>query len=201
MKRRLVAILIVVGLAPAFAMEELPSPDGSEPLEIEPPLLIQGRTPEGPIPLGQPSAAGDVDIARLEVDLSRARKIAVSGERLYKAGILAKVEAEDRTLKVVRLEAKLAEARLHDAKAKLDELRNGNSADAASGRELQAVVTLVGQATEEAQRAAAARRSAEVEAAARNVERQQKLLALGSGRKADVNKAQEKLAELQRPAE
>ena len=41
---------------------------------------------------------------------------------------------------------------------------------------------------------------AELEAALRNLQRQKKLLALGSARKSDVNRAEEKLAELQRPA-
>ncbi|MFN2474846.1 MAG: hypothetical protein ABR526_00695 [Chthoniobacterales bacterium] len=199
MKRGLAFLIATACLATAFATDELPSSEESEPLEIDPPLLIQGRTLEGPIPIGQPNAPGDLDVARLEVDLARAKKNAASGERLYRAGILAKVEAENRALKVVRLEATLAEARLHDAKAKLDELKAGSSADEAFGRELQAAEAMVADTTQEAARAAATRRAAEVEAAARNVERQQKLLALGSGRKSDVNKAQEKLAELKQP--
>jgi hypothetical protein len=48
-----------------------------------------------------------------------------------------------------------------------------------------------------ARRAAEERHRAEIEQAFRNLQRQQKLLALGSGRKADVNRAEQKLAELQ----
>ncbi|MDQ6625023.1 MAG: hypothetical protein M3Y69_02620 [Verrucomicrobiota bacterium] len=201
MKRRVAFAIAAACIATAFATDELPPPEESEPLEIDPPLLIQSRGPDGPVPIGQTNSPGDLDGARLEADLARAKKNAASGERLYKAGILAKVEAEDRALKVVRLEANLAEARLHDAKAKLDELKAGSSADEAFARELHAAETLVAETTQEAERAASVRRTAEVERAARNVERQRKLLALGSGRKADVNKAQEKLAELQQPAQ
>lgn len=201
MKRRLALVIATACLTTAFATDELPSSDDSRPLEIEPPLLIQGRGPEGPIPLGQPNAPGDVDVAKLQVDVAQAKKSAASAERLFKAGILAKVQAEDRAVKVVRLEAKLADARLAEAKRKLDELKNGNSGDEAFTRELKATEALVAETTAAAEQTAAARRTAEVEAAARNVERQRKLLALGSGRKADVSKAQEKLAELQQPAQ
>jgi glycerol dehydrogenase-like iron-containing ADH family enzyme len=41
------------------------------------------------------------------------------------------------------------------------------------------------------------RQQAELEQALRNLQRQQKLLALGSGRKADVTRAEARVAELQ----
>ena len=97
----------VVALA-VFAADELPTADPDEALEIEPPLLIGNRAPDGSIvvaPKGSEVAPVDVDLARLESDLARARKSAASGERLYKGGIIAKVEAEERVLKVIRLEA------------------------------------------------------------------------------------------------
>jgi hypothetical protein len=187
--------------ASAFAADELPSADESQPLDIEPPLLIQNRAPDGSLPDSRANAPGDLDVAKLQTDLERAKKSAASGERLYKAGILAKVEAEERSVKVVRLEAKLAEAELAAAKAKVEDLKASGGGDEAFVRELQAAEALVADATANTERAAAARRAAEVEAAARNVERQQKLLALGSGHKADVNRAQEKLAKLQQPGE
>jgi len=48
-------------------------------------------------------------------------------------------------------------------------------------------------------KAAAARERAELDAAQLNVERQRKLLALGSGRKSEVSRAEQKLAELKTP--
>ena len=47
--------------------------------------------------------------------LEKAKKSAAAGERLYKSGVLAKVEAENRAMKVIRLETDLAEARLEAA--------------------------------------------------------------------------------------
>jgi multidrug resistance efflux pump len=64
--------------------------------------------------------------------------------------------------------------------------------------EVSSTAEALAQAEEAAARAAEERNRAELDAAQRNLQRQQKLLALGSGRKADVNRAQEKLAELQR---
>jgi hypothetical protein len=174
-----------------FAADELPTADPGELLEIEPPLLIGNRGPDGSIvvgPKGSAVAPADVDLARLESDLARARKSAASGERLYKGGIIAKVEAEERVLKVIRLEAKLADARLQEAKGQVE-----------TGKGSEESAQEVAQAEEVAARAAAERNRAEMEAALRNLQRQKKLLALGSGRKADVNRAEQKLAELQHP--
>ncbi len=52
----------------------------------------------------------------IENDLAQARKRAASADRLFRAGIIAKVEAEQRALRVVQLEAMLAEARLEEAR-------------------------------------------------------------------------------------
>lgn len=200
MKRSWAAVLCAASITAAYAGDELPATDESQPLEIEPPLLIQNRGADGSLTDAQPNAPGDLDAARLEVDVARAKERAAAGERLYKAGILAKVEAEDRALKVVRLEAKLCEARVQAAKSKIEELKSANTGDETFARELKAAEALLAETTEAAGHAAETLRGAEVEAAARNVERQRKLLALGSGRKADMNRAEEKLAELQRSA-
>ena len=196
---RWVAVLAVV-VCSSFAAEQLPDAEETQPLEIEPPLLIPNRA-NGASADSPQNAPADVDIARLETDLTRAKKSAAAGERLFKAGILAQVEAEERALRVVRIEAKLANAQVEAAKEHLEELKSASSADETFARELRAAEALVAEATQNASRATEAKRTAEVEAAARNVERQQKLLTLGSGRKADVSRAQEKLAELRQAAE
>jgi hypothetical protein len=96
------------------------------------------------------------------------------------------VEAEQRALRVVQLEAMLAEARLEEAR----------KAAAQTGKSESEIADIA-----EAARIATERRhQAEIEAALRNLQRQKKLLALGSAHKSDVNRAEEKLAELQHPA-
>jgi hypothetical protein len=190
MKRWIGALVGAVSIATLLAEDELPKPDDGEGLEIEPPLLIQSREPDG-MPV-VPASPQSVDIAKVESDLARARKSAGSGERLFKAGIIAKVEAEERVLRVVRLEAKLAEARLEEAKKQAESV---SSEEAEADRKTSE--TAIAEAEQQAQRATEERHRAELEAALRNLQRQQKLLALGSGRKADVNRAEKKLADLQ----
>src|SRR6266496_3684050 len=96
--------------ATLLAQEELPK-DPSEPLDIEPPLLIQ-ESPNRNVVYTTPAAPAqkEADPEQIAAALERARKNAASGERLYKSGIIAKVDAENRVLKVIRLEADLAEA-------------------------------------------------------------------------------------------
>lgn len=171
---------------------ELPQrEEGEPPLEIEPPLLVPLRAPDGSIPdlPGTIAAAPGADIAKLEKDLARAQKRAAGADRLYKAGIIAKVDAERRALKVIQLEAEIAGARLAEAKANAETAGSPETEDA------------VAKAATEAKRAAEERHRAEIDAALRNLQRQRKLLALGSGRRADVNRAEQKLSELQRAEE
>lgn len=171
------AAIAVVAFA---ADEDAPLPEQAEGLEIEPPILIHSRDQNGlPVVAATPAPP---DIAKLEKDLARAKRNAASADQLYKAGIIAKVEAEDRVLRVVRLEAQLAAARLDDAKSK--------TADDAAAQDLA-------DAEAAAKRAADEKHRAELDAALRNLQRQQKLLALGSARKADVARAEKRLAELQ----
>ena len=62
--------------------------------EVEPPLLVQ---PDGKrLPHQKRVRRLISDVAQLEKKLERARKAAVSAERLWKVGVLAKVEAEMR---------------------------------------------------------------------------------------------------------
>lgn len=193
MRRGIAGVLIsALAVSVLFAEENLPTQDENEMLEIEPPLLIQSRGPDG-LPI-LPNAPQPPDIAKLEGDLARAKKSAAAGEHLYKAGIIAKVEAEERALKVVRLQASLATAQLEEAKSKADpqNTERENTSPSPNGDD-----TEIAQAEQAAARAIEERRRAELEAALRNLQRQQKLLALGSGRKADVNRAEKKLAELQ----
>src|ERR1043166_5773655 len=110
MMRILVLPLSLFLAASLLAEEELPQ-EPNEPLDIEPPLLIQeipGRGPAQRAPEVAPAPAPE----RIQLALDKAKKSAASGERLYKSGVIAKVEAENRSKKVIRLETELAETQL-----------------------------------------------------------------------------------------
>jgi len=181
--------------ASVLGEEELPQ-DPTEPLDIEPPLLIQ-EIPSRELVQSTPGLAADPDPERVLIALEKAKKNAASGERLFRSGVIAKVEAENRALKVVRLEADLANARLEIARQNVASQQARYDAVEIPAAELELAKSALAVATTEAASAAAQREKAELEAALLNLNRQKKLLAMGSGRKSEVSRAEEKVAALQ----
>jgi len=180
----LLTLAMAVWAADQSAENKSEEPDS---FDVEPPILKQNLSDE-PLPNG--------DLARLEKQLERAKQNAAGAERLYKIGVLAKMEVEQRLLKVVRCESDLANARVTRAKEEFAEKESQLAAGEITRDELESIKTALSQLTEAAQAATAKRERAELEAAEANLRRQQKLLKLGIGQKSDVTRAQEKLAEL-----
>ena len=177
-----------------FAQEPNKDPDS---FDIEPPLLIPNRENE---PLSDakaaPAPARDVDLAKLEKEFERAKRNAASAERLCKIGALSKLEVEQRVLRCVHLEFDLANARLICAKEAMLEKEKRLSAGEIAKTDITPTETGLALAIEAAHAATNKRERAEMDAAEANVHRQEKLLALGSARKSDVQRAVQKLAEL-----
>ena len=169
--------------------------DEPEAFDIEPPILKQNLS-DAPLPA---TGTPDAEVARLEKQLERAKRNADGAERLYKIGVLARVEVEQRLLKVVRTESDLASARVTQVKEKVDEEEYRVASGENAKDELDAAKATLAQLIETAEVAAAKRERAELEAAEANLRRQQKLLKLGSADKSDVDRAQERLAELKAP--
>jgi multidrug resistance efflux pump len=193
---RLLAFPLSIFLASSLmAEDELPK-DPGESLDIEPPLLIQEIPSQGPVQ-STPGVAPELDPERIQIALEKAKKSAAAGERLYKSGVIAKVEAENRSLKVIRLETELAEAGLELAKQTVASQQTRFDAGEISQSEMEIAKTTLVAATNAAQSAAARHDRAELDAALLNLSRQKKLLALGSGRRSEVSRAEEKVAALQ----
>jgi hypothetical protein len=197
MMRWLAFPLSIFLAASLLAEDELPQ-DPGEPLDIEPPLLIQEIPSRGSVQStpGLPPEK-ELDPERIQIALEKAKKSAAAGERLYKSGVIAKVEAENRSLKVIRLEADLAAARLELAKQTVASQQSRFDAGEIAQSEMESAKTPLVAAINAAQFAAARRDRAELDAALLNLSRQKKLLALGSGRKSEVSRAEEKVAALQ----
>jgi len=189
----LAAAMVTVAADPSA----LNKSDEPEAFDIEPPILKQNLSDE---PLPAPGTP-DAEVARLEKQLERAKRNADGAGRLYKIGVLAKVEVEQRLLRVVRTESDLANARVTQAKEKVAEDESRGASGETPKDELDAAKAALAQLTEAAQVALAKRERGELEAAEANVRRQQKLLKLGSAGKSDVDRAEEKLAELRAPKE
>jgi hypothetical protein len=193
---RIVALPVTLFAAAiiALAEDQLSGHKSQEPdsFDIEPPLLKQNLADDA---LPTKPTAGD-DVTRREKQLERAKKSAAGAEHLCKIGVLAKIEVEQRLLKVIRCESDLANARLARAKAELASKESESAGSDGTRAELEAAKAALEQLAETAGIVAAKRENAELEAAEANLRREQKLLKLGSAKKSDVDRAQEKLAEL-----
>ena len=187
-----VALFATALLAMAADESRESKSDEPEAFDVEPPILKQNLSDElSPAP-GTP----DAEVARLEKQLGRAKSNAAGAERFWKIGVLARVEVEQRLLKVVRCESDLANARVVSAKEKVAEYESRVASGENAKEELEAAEATLAQLTEAAEVATAKRERAELEAAEANLNRQQKLLKLGIAQKSDVIDAQEKLAQL-----
>jgi len=179
----------------ALAADQSSNSDEPGEFDIEPPILKQNLTDELATTAGTP----DGEVARWEKQLERAKKNAAGAERLWKIGVLAKVEVEQRALKVIKCEAELANARVAQAKDRLTEQESLVASGESTKQQLDVAKSALAQLIVAAETAVAKRESAELESAEANLRRQQKLLRLGSARKSDVTNAEEKIAELKAP--
>jgi multidrug resistance efflux pump len=177
-----------------LAADQSSNSDEPGEFDIEPPILKQNLSDE----LAE-AGTPDGDVARCEKKLERAKRNAAGAERLWKIGVLAKVEVEQRALKMIKCEAELASARVTQAKATVAEQESRVASGETTKQELEVAKTVLAQLIEAEQKAVAKRESAELEFAEANLRRQQRLLKLGSAHKSDVSNAEEKLAELKAP--
>jgi multidrug resistance efflux pump len=178
----------------ALAADQSSNSDEPGEFDVEPPILKQNLSDE----LAE-AGTPDGDVARCEKKLERAKRNAAGAERLWKIGVLAKVEVEQRALKMVKCETELASARVTQAKETVAAQETRVASGETSKQELEVAKTALAQLIEAEQKAVAKRETAELEFAEANLRRQQRLLKLGSAHKSDVTNAEEKLAELKVP--
>ena len=191
------AAVVTLPLSSLLAQELAKSGDDS--FEVEPPLLVPPRGLErGADESREKPPEAHADVGQLEQQLARAKKIAASSERLVKMGVLAKVEAEQRALRAVRLEAELAKAQLVRAQEQVTSHKARYAAGQASQADVDASMESLARSSAAAQAAEENYHKAKLDAAALNLRRQRQLFALGSAHKSDVARAEEKLAELRR---
>lgn len=181
-----VALLAVANMV--LAADQSSNSDEPSEFDIEPPILKQNLSNE---PL-----SSEAEVARLEKQFQLAKQIAASAARLCKIGVLSKVEMEQRLLKVIQCECKLAIARLAFCEQQIAALESLVASGETAKDELAQAKADLAPLTEAAEIATARRERAELEAAELNLRRQQKLLKQGVARQSDVTRAEEKLAEV-----
>jgi hypothetical protein len=178
----------------ALAADQPNNSDEPGEFDVEPPILKQNLSDE----LAE-AGTPDGDVARCEKKLERSKRNAEGAERLWRIGVLAKVEVEQRALKMIKCETELASARVVQAKGIVAEQESRVASGESTKQELEVAKTALAQLIEAEQKAVAKRESAELEFAEANLRRQQRLLKLGSAHRSDVTNAEEKLAELKAP--
>lgn len=178
----------------ALAADQRNNSEEPGEFDIEPPILKQNLSDE----LAE-AGTPDGDVARCEKKLERSKRNAEGAERLWRIGVLAKVEVEQRALKMIKCETALASARVVQAKGIVAEQESRVASGESTKQELEVAKTALAQLIEAEQQAVAKRETAELQFAEANLRRQQRLLKLGSAHKSDVTNAEEKLAELKAP--
>jgi hypothetical protein len=194
------AFLLAIAIATAAA-QELPKPTGATELN---PKLILTDVPDAPLLLEPlPGAASStngpaapMDVVKLEAAVENARKGAAFRERMWKAGVLSKLESEQAAMRVVRLTKDLANARLEAAKRDVDEKRKQEPADDAAKAALAGAEAHLATATSEAQDAATKWDEAQRAAAELRVQRERKLVSLGVEPKMALKQAEAALQKL-----
>jgi hypothetical protein len=187
-------MMLLISAMIALAADQPINSDEPGEFDVEPPILKQNLSDE----LAE-AGTPDGDVARCEKKLERSRRNAGGAERMWKIGVLAKVEVEQRALKVIKCETELASARVAQAREVVAQQESRVASGEATKQELEVAKTVLAQLIEAEQKAVAKRENAEVEFAEANLRRQQRLLKLGSAHKSDVSNAEEKLAELKAP--
>jgi hypothetical protein len=186
-------VLVVATAATACFAAELPNSDDDESFDVEPPLLIPNQETNQSLRANNAAPAGP---ERLQKELERATRNAEGADRLFKMGVLAKAEVEQRALRVVRLQSDLAAAQLASVQEEMRLQETRVAGGEISKEELEKTRRSLAEAVQAADAAAAKRERAELQAAEINLRRQQKLAELGIGRKGELARAQERLAEL-----
>ncbi|HJT81310.1 MAG TPA: hypothetical protein VJ719_08950, partial [Chthoniobacterales bacterium] len=161
--------LLLLLAIPAFALAQtdLPENDDYESFEVEPPSLLPNAES---VPEKSLSASVSVirDPVELEKLVERAKRVAAEAERLYKRGILSRVEVELRALRIVRLQSDLEKARLERAKADLAIQQTRFEMGEISKEALAEAQRSTETAEQTAEAAALARDRAEIAAAEKN---------------------------------
>ena len=178
--------------------QELPKKNGAADIDIEPKLMLNDL-PDQPLPALDPAnpaaaananAAPSMDVAKLEAELEKAKKNAAWRDRLYKAGALSKVEAEQSALKIVRITKDLENARLQALTHKVEDTRAQLEKDASVKANLTDAETALATATTVANEASAKWDEAQRAAAELRLQRERKLLAAGAGSRSSVKRAE-----------
>src|SRR5256885_17131244 len=156
---RTIALLVMFLASAMIALAADQSSNSEEPgeFDIEPPILKQNLSDE----LAE-AGTPDGDVGRCDKKLERAKRNAAGAERLWRIGVLAKVEVEQRALKVIKCETELTSARVAQAKETVAQQESRVASGETTKQELEVAKTVLAQLIEAEQKAVAKRETAEL---------------------------------------
>jgi hypothetical protein len=179
----------------AAAADDLPTRAPGEALDFEPGLDLMEVDPGTPVE-GAPQEA-PVDVEKAKATLESAKRKRERWQQLAKRGILSKAEAEVTELLVARAAAKYGQARVAQQKRELDALRKRAAAGQLSAEMVQAAEAALATTIALAAESDAGLRRTQVLLAETNVHRQRQLHAAGIGSRAQLQRAEAVLRQLQ----
>ncbi len=184
-------LVCLAGVASVRAQDDLPKRAPGQNFDFEPKLMLDGTLPA--IPEGSPAPTSEADVIRLEMALRHAQQRADVSEQLVRDGVLARVEAEQRGLQVIALQKQLADAQLAVAAAQAEAAKEAFAAHKSAQADMDAAAGALKNAQEAAKAADDAWRKAEIDAAALDVKRKQKLYSEGVGSRIELQTAESRL--------
>ena len=193
MLSRACMILCLISAA-LHAQETLPKKGPDDRFDFEPKLMLDG--PDAPALSGTAAPSPEEQVAKCKANLLRAEQRAADAEQLYKDGILAKVEAEARFLRVIQAHKALADAQLAEATARQMAISKAFSSRTASQADLDSANAVLRSAGEAATAADAEWRKAELNAALLDLQRKRKLYNEGAGTLHELQMAEDRVAML-----
>ena len=203
MKRSRWILAAFLASAIVRGVDDLPKSVPGEKLDLQPKLMLNDL-PDVPLPTptapgayaGEPTgggAASDLDVKRLESRVAEAKKTAALRERGFRAGVFAKVQAEQSELSVVRLTKDLENARRDVAKEFADSQAKRFAAGEITREEADKAAAARAAAESVAKDAAERWDKAQFDAAQINLWRQRQLYAVGATTKNQVRRAEERV--------
>jgi len=181
-----VAALAALFAGAAIRGQDLPQrqPDN----DFDPSLML-----EQPPPTPAPPSAADV-VKQLQTQLLIAQQRSAASEGLYKEGILARVEVEERALRVLQLQKELADAQAALAAQNAAAAKKSFDAHQISQANLDAAGAALNAARANAKTSAARFAKAELDEAILDLQRKRKLYAEGVASRLELQSAEDRVA-------
>jgi multidrug resistance efflux pump len=206
--RSSLAILLALGLTAWAAEDDLPKQGKTEAVEAGAPLfrneaggdMIPGtNVPDFELlPADPPEPV--LDVERAKADYERAQRKQVRWQKLVKAGVLAQVEAENAVVQTAKARVKYEKARVAEQQRALEELREKVKAGQAAVDAVTSAESALATARAMSGEAEQALKQTLLLYAESNVDRQRRLIAMGSGSRSQLRRAEDNLSLLKAPA-